>query len=507
VPRRSSVRPPSRLAAHVRPVLAALLAALLAVAPAAAAAAQLPPSEYAARRATVAGSMGDGVLLALGAPEPAQDYLSFYQDPALDYLAGIEEPGAALVMVKRGGAAQAILFVEPRDPAREVWSGSRLGAEAAARLTGMPARPTAELAAVLDSLLGASDTLYVVGAGVPTRSLAGAMTGLPLLDRLRQAKPKLAVRSAGGLLRQARGAKSPAELDLIRRAVQITTVAHRDAARLVEPGMNEFEVQALVEYVFRRNGADRPSFATIIGSGPNSTTLHYNRNDRFMEAGELVVMDIGASYRGYAADVTRTLPVSGTFTADQRAVYQIVRDAQAAAERQARVGTPWRQLADSASATIAAGLARLGLIEAPDATYECSATRRCPQAGLYFMHGLGHGIGLEVHDPDQHETAGRLGVGSVFTIEPGIYVRGTLLDVIPDTPGNRALRERVRGLLPRFADVGVRIEDDFIVTAQGLEWLSRGAPREAAEVEALMKEPWTGLSPRSPEMVEWYRTP
>ena len=483
-----------------------LTAAALVAAPVAVPA-QVPTSEYVARREAVAARMGDGVLLVLGAPEPAQDYLSFFQDPALDYLAGVREPGAALVVAKRGGAARPILFVERKDPVREVWSGIRLGAAEAARATGIPARHVTDLAAVLDSLVGPTDTLYLAGAGVPTRSLGAPQTGVPLLDRVRQENPGLTLRSAGGLVQQARATKSPAELDLVRRAVQITTVAHRDAMRMVEPGMNEFEVQALVEYTFRRNGADRPSFATIVGSGPNSTTLHYNRNDRFMQAGETVVMDIGASYRGYAADVTRTLPVSGTFTADQRAVYQIVRDAQAAAERQARVGTPWRQLSDSAAATLAAGLTRLGLMEAPDATYECGGTRRCPQLGLYYMHGLGHGIGLEVHDPDQYDMTGRLGVGSVFTLEPGIYVRATLLDIVPDTPANQGFRARLRERLPRFANMGIRIEDDYIVGADGPEWLSRGAPREIAEIEALMKERWTGPSPRSAEMVEWYRRP
>jgi Xaa-Pro aminopeptidase len=308
-------------------------------------------------------------------------------------------------------------------------------------------------------------------------------------------------------VQRARAFKSAAELDLIRKSVQITTAAHRDAMRLVAPGFNEFEVQALVEYGFRRYGADRPSFATIIGSGPNGTTLHYNANDRFMQDGETVVMDIGASYRGYAADVTRTVPVNGTFSPAQREIYQIVRDAQAAAERQARAGVPWRQLEDSARAVLAAGLARVGLLAAPDATYEAAGGRRVPQLSLFYMHGLGHGIGLVVHDPDQHQFTGTLGVGSVFTIEPGIYVRGGLLDIVPDTPANRAYRERLRTALPRYANVGVRIEDDFLVTDRGLEHLSSGAPREMAEIEALMREPFTGPSPRSAEMVEWYRRP
>ena len=484
-------------------------ALLLAALAPSAAAAQIDRAEHAARRATVAGAIGGGALLVLGAPEPPQDYVSFFQDPDFLYLTGVREPGAALVLAPAAGAgaAQGILFVEPRDPAREVWSGRRLGADSAARLTGLATRPVADLPAVLDSLARTVDTLHVGGAGVNGRSLAAPQGATAVLAPARAANPRLVLRWAAGPIRAARAFKSPAELELIRRAVQITAAAHRDAMRLVEPGLNEFEVQALVEYTFRRNGADRPAFATIVGSGPNATTLHYNRNDRFMEAGETVVLDIGASYGGYSADVTRTLPVRGTFTPEQRLVYQAVRDAQAAAERQARVGTPWKQLVDSAAHALGRGLARTGLVDSATATYECAPTRRCSQLSLFYMHGLGHAIGLEVHDRDQHEVTGALGVGSVFTIEPGAYVRADVVDLVPDVPANRAWRERLRALMPAYANVGVRIEDDYVVTARGLEWLSRGAPREVAEVEAAMREPWTGPSPRSAEMVEWYRRP
>ena len=198
--------------------------------------------------------------------------------------------------------------------------------------------------------------------------------------------------------------------------------------------MNEFEIQALVEYIFRRNGADRPAYASIVGSGPNSTTLHYNRDDRFMQAGDVIVMDVAATYRGYAADITRSFPVSGTWTPEQRAVYQIVRDAQSAAERQARPGNKAKQMSDSALAVIQAGLAKLGLIESTTATYECGSAnspKQCPQWSLYYMHGLGHGIGLDVHDPDQYYFTGIINPGSAFTIEPGIYVRDNLLDILP----------------------------------------------------------------------------
>jgi len=277
--------------------------------------------------------------------------------------------------------------------------------------------------------------------------------------------------------------------------------------RAMEPGMNEFEIQSLIEYTFRRNGADRPSFSTIVGSGPNSTTLHYNADDRFMNAGEVVVMDIGASYRGYAADVTRTVPVSGTFTPDQRAIYQIVRDAQAAAERQAKLGAKASLMSDSASATLAAGLARVGLIESSDATYDCAPAQQpqqCPQLALYYMHGLGHGIGLEVHDPDQFYFTGTIAAGSAFTIEPGIYVRENLLEILPKTARNDALIAKIRPAFEKFRNVGVRIEDDYVVTPQGVEWISP-APREIAEVEAMMKEALAGGTKRDSTKVDWYR--
>ena len=483
----------------------ALLAVLAAALLPASAAGQIPREEYASRRATVARAIGDDALVVVGAPEPPQDYVSFFQDPDFLYLTGVREPGAALVLTRGGGGVHGMLFVEPRDPVREVWSGARLGADSAARLTGLVARPIGELPSVLDSLGRAVDTLHVAGAGVNGRSLAAPQGVGGVLAPARSANPKLVVRWAGMPVRAARAFKSGPELDLIRKAVNVTVRAHQDAMRLVEPDLNEFEVQALVEYVFRRNGADRPAFATIAGSGPNATTLHYNRNDRFMRAGETVVLDIGASYGGYSADVTRTLPVSGTFTPEQRLVYQAVRDAQAAAERQARVGVPWKQLADSAALTLGRGLARAGLVDSATATYECAPNRQCAQLALFYMHGLGHGIGLEVHDPDRHEVAGTLGPGSVFTIEPGAYVRANVVDLVPDVPANRAYRDRLRALMPAYANVGVRIEDDYIVTANGLEWLSRGAPREIAEIEAAMAQPWTGPSARSAEMVDWYR--
>ena len=244
-----------------------------------------------------------------------------------------------------------------------------------------------------------------------------------------------------------------------------------------------------------------------MGSGPNATTLHYNANDRFIGGNDLIVMDIGASFHGYAADVTRTVPASGVFTREQREVYQVVRDAQAAAERQATLGSQARLMSDAANAVISAGLTKLGLIESPGALYDCvggAAPRQCEQFRLYYMHGLGHGIGLEVHDPEQSDVIGTIQPGSAFTIEPGIYVREHLLEEIPDTPRNREFAARVRNAVTLYRNLGVRIEDDYIATTAGVEWVSQ-VPREITEIEAMMKRGSAGIAARDDFRVEKYR--
>jgi Xaa-Pro aminopeptidase len=470
--------------------------------------AQISTSEYAARRAALAKNLQNGIVVALGNPEPEEDFITFNQNSSFKYLTGFSEPEAALVMVVRNGAIAGtpLLFVQPSDPAREVWTGHRLGVPAVRPTLSLEGRDIATLAKVVDSVASVanSDTLYGIGrfnsdGPIITRDdqvVAG------LLKNTR----RLTLKSANDEVDRLRRVKSDAELDLIRRAVNITVAAHRDAMRLIEPGMNEFEAQALVEYTFRRNGADRPSFSTIVGSGPNSTTLHYNADDRFIEKDDVIVMDIGASYRGYAADVTRTVPADGTFSDAQRDIYIAVRAAQAAAEAAAKVDGPARALADAANASLDASLAKLGLIEAAGATYDCdTAGRQCNQRSLYYMHGLGHGIGLDVHDPGAATGSGNLVPGTAFTIEPGIYVRGNLLSIIPDTPKNQAMIAKIRPAVQKYANIGVRIEDDYIVTQKAVEWISR-APRELAEIEAIMKEPWTGPSPRDAATVEAYRS-
>jgi Xaa-Pro aminopeptidase len=447
----------------------------------------IPRAEYEARRAALARLVGDGLVIAFGSAEPAADYIEFAQNANFHYLTGVDEPDAILVMAIRGGTANGTLFVQERDPAREVWLGRRLGVNGAASLTGLHGRPVAAFRPMLDSLLaGGARALLVSGGDVPETFLSPA----DQLERELRARSGITITDGNALLRDLRGRKSAAELALIRHAVAITTQAHTAAARVTAPGRSEFELEAALEHTFRAAGAERPAFASIVGSGPNSTVLHYWRNDRRMNAGDLVVIDIGASWRGYAGDVTRTLPVSGRFTTEQRQIYQLVRDAQAAAERVAVAGSPASAMNAAAVNVLSAGLAGLGLIEAPDATYDCAASgEQCPQFRLYYMHGLGHAIGLDVHDPGTSGVQpGILAPGDVFSIEPGVYVRRNLLDIIPDTPRNRALKNRIRAAVERYADIGVRIEDDYVVTPTGLERISTG-PREIEEIEALLRAP------------------
>jgi Xaa-Pro aminopeptidase len=469
--------------------------------------------EFASRREALLKKVGDGAIVAIGAHEPAQDYVSFYQAPSFYYLTGLREPDAALVMIKKNGMVNATMFVQPRQPSREVWTGARMGTGAIENLTGIRGRSSTELPAVLDSLADAGLQFLVVGDIGAHEAEAQGQSAVrsaddQLLDRLKQKHPSLKITPVNDVVEQLRATKSAAELSLIKQAVEITVLAQKEAISALTDGLNEFELQALIEYTFRRNGADRPSFATIVGSGPNSTTLHYNRDDRFIDINDMVVMDIGASYKGYAADVTRTVPASGHFSTSQRDIYQLVRDVQAAAERQAVPGAPSRLMNDTANTVMAAGLARLKLIDAPDATYDCStgaAPRQCPQYRLYYMHGLGHGIGLEVHDPEQFYYTARLAPGSAFTIEPGIYVREHVLEEMPDTPRNREIAGRLRQFVTFYKNIGVRIEDDYAVTERGVERLSAGAPREIAELEALMKAGSTGPAKRNREIVERYR--
>ncbi|MEX2283889.1 MAG: aminopeptidase P family protein [Gemmatimonadota bacterium] len=465
--------------------------------------------EFYARRRALADSIREGVLVVFGARAPAHDYLPYQQNPAFRYLTGIEEPDAVLIMYRTDTQVIERLFVLERNPAREVWEGLRLGPEGARAQTRIDAESNDRALPVLDSLLKQKAVLYAL-AGVPDNELGAELSyEEQVIARLIPRHSGLQVRSFARTLSALRAKKSAAELDRIRRATYISAEAHRQAMQATEPRMNEFEIRSLVEYVFLRNGADGPAYASIVGSGPNSTTLHYNADNRCMNAGEVLLFDVGAYFGGYAADVTRTIPINGKFTPEQRSIYDVVLAAQKAAEQRIKPGARWADLNQAARTELSAGLARLRLIDSPDATYDCGSENRlakCPQLGLFYMHGLGHGVGLEVHDPDISTAAG-FQPGSAVTIEPGLYVRADAFDYLANTPDNRAMIQRLRPALTRYANIGVRIEDVYIFDDNGVERASRGAPREPEEVEALMKQPAPATAGRRADVVAWRCTP
>jgi Xaa-Pro aminopeptidase len=475
--------------------MSALILSLLALlVPVALAAQDIAPAEYAARRDSLAARLDSGVVIAFGAPAPT-GRTAPGQLPAFRYLTGFLEPNAALVLILRNGRASGTLYTLARDPRRALYDGFLPDSAAIARGTGLAARSMAALGPALDSLARSGLPFYTLrDFGSADDAEADSLTrGASFLRAFSAAHRGLEVRDIHPVVDSLRARKSPAELALLRRAIEITVAGHREVLRAVRPGIWEYEIEALLASAFRRTGGDGPAFSSIVGSGPNATQYHYAINNRRMQAGDVVVIDVGAGYHGYAADVTRTLPVSGRFTAGQRAIYQIVRDAQAAAERVARPGAGYAAWNDSARAVVARGVTRLGLTEGVEATFDPPWADQCPrqpvrctQAFLYMAHGLGHGIGLEVHDPPSIAyRPGAFQPGDVFTIEPGIYVSTRLLDILPDTPKNRSMIARVRPAVERYQDIGVRIEDDYVITATGVEWLSR-APREIGEIEAAM---------------------
>ncbi len=236
----------------------------------------------------------------------------------------------------------------------------------------------------------------------------------------------------------------------------------------------EYEVQAEVEYTFRRRNADYWGYPSIVGCGPNATTLHYEESQGPVTKGSLLLMDVGAEYDHYTADVTRTFPVNGKFTKEQAEIYQIVFDAQEAVAAAIKPGVTMSSLSDIADRVIIDGLFKLGLITDKDSS----------QYSMWYMHGLGHWLGMNVHD------VGRNGVplkaGMVFTNEPGIYIRADALDYLPDTPANREFLAKVRPAFNKYKNIGVRIEDDMLVTPTGVQWMTKELPRTITDIEAFM---------------------
>ena len=464
-----------------------------------AAPASVTSADYAARRAAVAAKVDSGVVLAFGETHPLDYYPDFYQMPNFEYLTGFDESDAALLMIKRKGTpTSTMMFVPTQSPMMSRFVGDRTTIEDMQRTQGMTGRQLGTLRPVVDSLIARGLPVYFIPA-VHSGDYFDEDTvtfGARFISSLRAAHPNAVILSLDSSITVLREKKSPLEIELLRHAAQISVRAHREAMKAAAPGCGENEIQALIDGTFRRFGADRPGYGSIVASGKHANTLHYMIDNDTLRNGDLILIDAAASYKHYSADVTRTFPVNGKFTPAQREIYQIVRDAQEAFVRQISRGASNLVANDTGRAVMGRGLTRLGLIDSTEALMDgypgmpC-AQKGCRQIGLYALHGYGgHGIGLEVHDPAQYyHPDNQFKVGDVFTVEPGAYIAPDYIELLPDTPRNRALRARIAPAVEKYKWIGVRIEDDYAITDNGVEWLSRGAPREIEEIEALMREP------------------
>jgi Xaa-Pro aminopeptidase len=412
-----------------------------------------------------------GVAVFHSPPEARRNgdqHYRFRQSSDLYYLTGFAEPEATLVLRPGADSERVVLFVRPRDREREVWDGRRAGVEGAVADFGAEAAyPAAELERRLPDLVASCDDLcYALGYDVAfDAAIAHVIATLRLRERRGQRPPRRVV-DPRSHLHEMRLRKAPEEVATLRRAAAITAEAHIAAMAAAAPGMTEYELEALIEFTFRRRGGDGPGYGTIVGSGENATILHHVENRRALADGDLVLVDAGCEYEYYTADVTRTFPVSGRFSPAQRRCYELVLGAQEEAIRRARPGATLEDLHAVCVESLTAGMVALGLLEGPAAArVEDESYKR------YYMHRTSHWLGLDVHDAGAYSTpegaARPLEPGMVITIEPGLYVA---------TDAESAPVE-LRG-------IGIRIEDDILITAGGCEVLTSAVPKGVAQVEA-----------------------
>ncbi len=433
-----------------------------------------PNNEYARRRKQLMRMTGDDAILILPSAPPRirsnDTHYGYRQDSDFWYLSGFDEPDAVLVLVPGRAHGEALLFCRERDPAREAWDGPRAGTEGAVSTFGFDdAYPIADLDDILPGLLeGRSRVYYHFG-----RDTEFDLKLIGWVNRVRAqvkqgAQPPHEFLELGHYLHELRLFKSRDEIRLMKRAAQIAAGGHVAAMRAARPGMHEYEVEATILHHFRSFDAV-PAYESIVGGGANACVLHYIANKSPLGDGDLLLIDAGAEYRNYASDITRTFPVNGRYSKEQRAIYQLVLDAQHAAMNLARTGSTWIAGHDAAVATLTEGLLKLGLLKGTlEKNLESGDYKR------YYMHKTGHWLGLDVHDVGEYRIDGvfrELEPGMVFTIEPGLYI----------APGSK-------GVAAKWQGIGVRIEDDVLITKTGHEVLSDGVPKEIDAIEALLAE-------------------
>jgi Xaa-Pro aminopeptidase len=392
----------------------------------------------------------------------------FRQDSDFLYLTGFEEP-EAIAVIAPAREHKFTMFLRPRDPEREIWDGRRAGVEGAKSEYGADeAFPIVEFDEKLHDILDGAENLYYRLGVHPDLddTIIRQIARMRALNR-KPIHPPQTIIDPATIVHEMRVLKSDDEIALMQRAADIAAEAHREAMKAARAGMKEYEVEALIELIFKRRGAAAPAYTSIIGAGANATVLHYINNDGELRDGELLLIDAGAEYKGYASDITRTFPVNGRYSKPQRDIYDLVLKAQMECVELVRPGTTHDQLKAHSIKVLTEGLVELGLLQGkPEDLIKEKKYEK------FYMHGLGHMLGIDVHDVGRYyfeQESRALEPGVVMTVEPGLYIA-------PDT----------KDVPAEYLGIGVRIEDDVLCTANGPRVLTSAVPKQAEEIEALM---------------------
>jgi Xaa-Pro aminopeptidase len=433
----------------------------------------IPKAEYARRRKALMEQMEPNSIAILPAAAVAirnRDVEHVYrQDSDFQYLSGFPEPEAVIVLIPGREYGEYVLFCRERNPERELWDGLRAGQDGAMREYGADdAFPVTDIDDILPGLIEGRDRVYSSMGSNPEfdRHVMEWINVIRSKAHLGAQPPKEFV-ALDHLLHDMRLYKSAAEVKVMREAAQISARAHVRAMQASRAGLYEFSLEAELDYEFRKGGAKMPAYGSIVASGRNACILHYQENDAPLRDGDLVLIDAGCEIDCYASDITRTFPVSGKFSAEQKAIYEVVLKSQEAAFAAIKPGNHWNQAHEATVRVITEGLVELGLLRgAVDELIAAEAYK------AFYMHRAGHWLGMDVHDVGEYKVGGEwrvLEAGMALTVEPGIYV----------SPDNQAVAKKWRG-------IGVRIEDDVVVTKKGCEILTGDVPKTVAEIEALM---------------------
>jgi len=392
----------------------------------------------------------------------------FRQDSDFYYVTGFEEP-ESIAIVRPGQDPHYTLFVRPRDPEREIWDGRRAGIDGAKSEFGAnESFPIAEFDERLQDILDGAEKLYYrLGVNRDLdETIINQIARMRAVNR-KPIHPPQTIVDPATIIHEMRVLKSADEIELMQVAADIAAEAHCEAMKASRPGMQEYEVEALIEKVFRQRGAAGPAYTSIVGAGANATVLHYINNDGQLHDGDLLLVDAGAEYKGYASDITRTFPINGRFTKPQREIYDLVLKAQMACVEMVRPGTTHDQLKQHSIEVLTEGMVELGLLDGkPEELIKEKKYER------FYMHGLGHMLGIDVHDVGRYyygKESRALEPGVVMTVEPGIYIS-------PDT----------KDIPSQYLGIGVRIEDDVLCTENGPRVLTNKVPKVAEEIEGLM---------------------